>query len=107
MNINSLDMRGKTKMGKKGAFGGSLVLGIMLLNIVLYVFLLFLNQSETLNVVTTGTIEDGELSTIDSFSWLDGFKISVFGLPFWVDLFYVGFMGSLTIIGLWYSFKGG
>lgn len=92
--------------GKKGQFGASVLMAVILLNIIMYVFIFYANQSAYISIDSSGTIDDDTLSESDTFGWIDGFKISIFGLPAWFNYFYVTFMAALVIVAGWYAFKG-
>lgn len=92
--------------GRKGAVGASILLGIILLNIIVYIFIAAANQSSFISVNSEGSISEDKLSEINPFSWFDGFRISVFGMPNWFNYFYFTFMSAMLIIGGWYAVKG-
>lgn len=91
---------------KASAFGGTVLLGIIVFNILMFIFIAAANQSSTITIQSSGTISEELISESDPFSWFDGFRISIFGLPAWLNYFYFTFMSALTIVGGWYAFKG-
>lgn len=87
---------------KKAVLGGVLLIGIVMFNIIMYIWVLSVNQSTLVGVSTSGNIDPGEISASPT-SWTDGFRVSVFGLPDWVNYFYVSFQALLIAIGIYYS----
>ena len=83
-----------------------LFIGIILFNIVMYIFIKSANADPNFNDLGTYnqnvSYADGsttsDISVTSSKGWLSGFDIGVFGLPWWASLFYVTF--QLIIISL-------
>jgi len=92
---------------KKGNMGGTLFLVVILFNIFMYILLRVANADALLtsdlgsynqNYVFPNGTTTQEISVITASSWTDGFNVSVFNMPWWVNIFYVTF--QLVIISL-------
>lgn len=81
-------------------------IGLLLFQLGMYTFIYFANQDANFNQVGTADSREigfGNVSTntdvdINDASLLDGFKISVFGLPSWFNFIYVSILIGLNFI---------
>lgn len=101
--------------GKKANMGGLLLLGIILFNILSYIVIYNANADP----VVSGSIESSMTSMTNTLPtnttaaaytadihWYDGFNVSIFNLPWWVNIFYVTFQAVLISLGLYMLARG-
>ena len=105
--------------GKKGSLGGGLLIFLVLYSILSYPVIYAFNQDSNFDSVgEAGVNFDGITSdntTIDgsgnieyktSASWFDGFKVSIFGLPDWVNGLYLTLIGFLYGLAIYLLIRG-
>lgn len=92
-----------------------LFIGLVIFNIGMYSFIYQANQDPLFNSVGSasgdsasfdGTSTDTDVSYGSASSWLDGFKINVFGLPSWFNFIYVTLLASLNGICIYGLIRG-
>jgi hypothetical protein len=102
------------KLGKRANVGVNLFLGIILFNLTMFVFVYAANADDSvsdvgsaddLNYNINGTTTE-ELDTVNVAHRYDGFNISVFGLPWWVNIFYVTFQGIMISVSVYALVRG-
>lgn len=112
--------RRKLLKGKKANMGMSIFLSVILFNIIMYIVIWGANQDPNFDSIGSSSglsIEDkdytgingsttSDLSITDTASWTDGFKVSVTGLPGWVNLFYVLFQAVLILVSGYAMIRG-
>ena len=91
---------------KKANFGATLFIGLLLFNIVMYILVSSANADPNFDSIGAGTLPEGDPSISSSSGWFDGFRISIWGLPEWLDYLYVTFQGILIILSLYMLGRG-
>ena len=101
---------------KKGGSTAMIIfIGLLLFQLGMYTFIYFANQDANFSSVgsaTSGSVDfsntsaDQDISYSSSSSFLDGFKISVFGLPSWFNFLYVTILAGLTGLSLYGLIRG-
>ena len=99
---------------KKGNMGISLFLGVIIFNIIMYIVIYSANADSTIGSVGSGNSNTYNItaSTNDNLSstgvthWYSGFQVSVFNLPWWINIFYVTFQGLLVAISIYAMIRG-
>lgn len=92
----------------------NLFIGIVLFNIIMYFVIFSANADASFESIGTGGNMEGKINAttdqdIDSESvtnWYSGFSVSVFGLPSWVNIFYVSLQGLLLSLGIYAMIRG-
>jgi hypothetical protein len=100
--------------GKKGNMGATLLIAIILFNIIMYIFIYCANSDTTIDNVGSGnanydnidsnTTEDLSISHMKGF--FSGFNVSVFGMPWWINIFYVTFQAVLFALSIYMLIRG-
>ena len=102
------------RLGRKANVGVNIFLGIILFNIIMYVVVYSANSDDSISDI--GSVDDmnyningtttEELNTVNVTHWYDGFDISIFGLPWWVNIFYVTFQAIMISISVYALVRG-
>ena len=92
--------------GKKGNFGALLFIGVLLFNFVMYWLVWSANADPIVGSLGNGGLPETDLDTSNAYSWFDGFRISIWGLPEWLDYLYFTGQGVLIFLALYMLFKG-
>lgn len=97
------------------SFGATLLIGVILFNILMYVIIYFANQDSTVgsignsasmsNRINQSEYQEG-VTVLNAAHWYDGFNVSVFNLPWWVNIFYVTFQGVLVAVSIYAMLRG-
>lgn len=101
--------------GRKGNMGASMLLGVILFNIIMYVFIYYANADTTISGdvgsgsasysdLNSTTNEDIKASQMKGF--FSGFNVSVFDMPWWVNIFYVTFQAILFALSIYMLIRG-
>lgn len=100
---------------RKGNIGISLFLGVILFNILMYFVIYAANADPAVGSIGSGgislqnsvngtTAED--ISSVSAAHWYDGFNVSVFDLPWWVNIFYITFQAILISLSIYALIRG-
>ena len=89
-------------------------LGVILFNIVMYIFIFSANADSSIGTIgSTSDLQykinattNENISTTSVTHWYSGFQISVFNLPWYIDLFYVTFQGLLLGLSIYSLIRG-
>jgi hypothetical protein len=98
--------------GRKANFGAQLFLGIVLFQIIMYLFVFYANQEENvgqyddMNSTIGGVTSTSDISIVQARSWTDGFNVSVFNLPDYVNIFYVTFQIIILALSIYMLIRG-
>jgi len=99
---------------KKGNMGMSLFLGVILFNIIMYIVIYSANADSTIGNIGSGKGNNYNItaSTNDNLTstgvthWYSGFQVSVFNMPWWINIFYVVFQGLLISLSVYAMIRG-
>lgn len=95
--------------------GIALVVGIILFNILMYAVVYEANADTTIGsavgsgIGVAGTVNActaNDISMTQDTSWISGFNVSVFNMPWWVNIFYVTFQFMLLTLGIYAMIRG-
>ena len=94
--------------------GATMLIAVILFNIIMYIFVYCANMDTDLNDVGTGNakFENVESSTSEDVSvthmkgFFSGFNVSVFGMTWWVNIFYVTFQAILFALSIYMLIRG-
>ena len=100
--------------GKKANMGMSLFLGVIIFNIIMYIVIYSANADSTIGSIGQGKSNSYNISasTTDNLSttgvthWYSGFQVSVFNLPWWVNIFYVTLQAFLITLSIYALIRG-
>ena len=89
-------------------------LGVLVFNIVMYIIIYSANADPSIDVLGSGsdlqykinatTAEDISSSSVTH--WYSGFNVSVFDLPWWMNIFYVTIQGILLSLSIYALIRG-
>ena len=108
-------MTPKILKSKKANMGMTIFLAVITFNIFMYIVIYSANaDSSVSDVIGSGNNLDyninasttEELSTTGVTSWYSGFDVSVFNMPWWINIFYVTFQGLLITISIYSMIRG-
>ena len=101
--------------GKKANSGVNLLIGIVMFNIIMYVFIYYANADAISGSLGSGTsiansinaTTNSDLSDSDALHWYSGFNVSMaFSMPVWVTVFYVTFQAFLLSLAVYSLIRG-
>jgi len=89
-------------------------LGVILFNIVMYILIYSANADSSIGTIgSTSDLQykinattNEDISTTSVTHWYSGFQISVFDMPWYVDLFYVTFQGIMLGLSIYALIRG-
>ena len=99
---------------KRANMGMSIFIGVILFNILMYFVIYAANADETIGRIGSGNSNTYNISasTNDNISstgvthWYSGFQVSVFNMPWYVNIFYVTFQGLLIALSVYAMIRG-
>jgi len=102
---------------KKGNLAATMLILVVLFNIGMYLFIYYANQDSSINISSnyaefdeelsdTAVASDSVVQSTQIISWYSGFKISIFGLPKWMDIFYITFQSFLVVLSIFMLIRG-
>ena len=92
----------------------TMFLGIILFNIFMYIIIYNANADSTIDSIGSGNnlqyninaSTDTDLSSTSVTHWYSGFQVSVFNLPWYMNIFYVTIQGILLSLSVYALIRG-
>ena len=94
--------------------GATMLIAVILFNIIMYIFVYYANTDTDFDSVGAGdakydkldssTNEDVSVGKMKGF--FSGFNVSVFGMTWWVNIFYVTFQAILFALSIYMLIRG-
>lgn len=99
---------------RRANMGASMLIGVILFNIIMYVFIYYANSDDSIDNVGSGNAQyetlnsttDEDISASQMKGFFSGFNVSVFDMPWWVNIFYVTFQAVLFILAIYMLIRG-
>ena len=104
----------RLRRNSKGNLGSILLLSVLLFNIIMYIVIFSANADETMSEIGSGSsleyninaTTNQDISTTSVRSWWSGFDVRIFGLPWYMSIFYVTFQGILLSVAIYSMVRG-
>ena len=100
--------------GRKANLGMTMFLGVIMFNIVMFIIIYAANADVSIDPVGSSSdlqykinaTTNQDISTTSVTHWYSGFQISVFDMPWWIDIFYVTLQGLLLGLSIYSLIRG-